>query len=157
MKRQAEDDVGASAKRTRRDMPCIFPGCETTVRDRAALKIHIRAHTGERPFACPHEGCTYAAARNAHLKRHMKSHEWDQSIQFRPLICVQQCPVKTPFSSREALAAHVRKAHPEQHASYSALMEQSEMLREQALNLICTPAMENSDLVEALSRPPERG
>lgn len=55
---------------------CPFEGCNRYFEKPSKLKIHIRSHTGDRPFTCTAEGCTKAFTRADHLKRHIiTSHE----------------------------------------------------------------------------------
>ena len=49
---------------------CLF--CVKT--DRSNLTVHIRSHTGERPFKCQWQGCTKAFPTSSTLKRHMRTH-----------------------------------------------------------------------------------
>jgi uncharacterized Zn-finger protein len=40
-----------------------------------AFTIHMRVHTGERPFPCSIEKCDYKGISSFHLKAHKRSHE----------------------------------------------------------------------------------
>uniref|UniRef100_H0XIH1 Zinc finger protein 296 n=1 Tax=Otolemur garnettii TaxID=30611 RepID=H0XIH1_OTOGA len=67
---------GAEAKSTqvnsvtRRSPTC--PVCKKTLSSFSNLKVHIRSHTGERPYAC--DQCPYACAQSSKLNRHKKTH-----------------------------------------------------------------------------------
>ncbi|XP_015416688.1 PREDICTED: zinc finger protein 296 [Myotis davidii] len=54
----------------RRSPTCAV--CMKTLSSFSNLKVHMRSHTGERPYAC--DQCPYACAQSSKLNRHKKTH-----------------------------------------------------------------------------------
>ncbi|MPC33132.1 RE1-silencing transcription factor [Portunus trituberculatus] len=73
--------------------------CSTLASMNSSLKIHLRKHTGEKPYTCPH--CPYQSTVSSHIKRHLKTHNDGE----KDLTCAQ-CFYRT--RDQEDLLRHVR-------------------------------------------------
>ncbi|KAJ7316925.1 hypothetical protein JRQ81_003087 [Phrynocephalus forsythii] len=79
---------------------CSFPGCNKQYDKACRLKIHMRSHTGERPFICDFEGCGWSFTSMSKLLRHKRKHEDDRRF---------TCPVEgcgKSFTRAEHLKGH---------------------------------------------------
>ncbi|XP_005412603.2 PREDICTED: zinc finger protein 296 [Chinchilla lanigera] len=85
----------------RRSPTC--PVCMKTLSSFSNLKVHMRSHTGERPYAC--DQCPYACAQSSKLNRHKKTH--------------RQLPPQSPCTS-DASQEQVSTAPPEPAAHAAA-------------------------------------
>ncbi|XP_050687252.1 broad-complex core protein isoforms 1/2/3/4/5-like isoform X9 [Eriocheir sinensis] len=85
---------GAASSRVHQ---CNFCTYSTARKDH--LQVHIRTHTGEKPFSCAH--CDYRASTKRAVKEHMRVHTGE-----KPFAC-QFCPYRASYSF--ALRYHLQK------------------------------------------------
>lgn len=58
----------------KKKFPCSYVGCNKVFSTAHHLTVHIRCHTGTRPYACNVEGCDKAFATGYSLKAHLRTH-----------------------------------------------------------------------------------
>ena len=52
---------------------CTYEDCDSSFDEKQGLVIHIRTHTGERPYSCHHEGCDKSFAQQGTLSNHLST------------------------------------------------------------------------------------
>uniref|UniRef100_A0A0N5C6L7 Zinc finger protein 2 n=1 Tax=Strongyloides papillosus TaxID=174720 RepID=A0A0N5C6L7_STREA len=84
--------------KTKKDR-CVY--CCKLFTNRSNLIVHLRSHTGEKPYKC--QLCPYACAQSSKLTRHMRTHGQQGKETYHCYIC------NMPFSVHSTLEKHMRK------------------------------------------------
>ena len=83
----------------RRNDTCKY--CGKVFKNTSNLTVHIRSHTGEKPYKC--DKCDYSCAQSSKLTRHMKIHIKSGGSLLRCNAC------DIPFTVQSTLDKHIRK------------------------------------------------
>ena len=87
---------------------CPYSNCDKFFTRPWRLQVHIRTHTGERPFKCDVKSCGKSFVRNAHLKRHFENSHIVTTIIPNVIPC-PQCNLT--FAKKDSLKKHQSKCH----------------------------------------------
>ncbi|KDR21671.1 zinc finger protein 76-like [Zootermopsis nevadensis] len=87
-----------------RPFRCTESGCDKAFATGYGRKAHVRTHTGEKPYKCPEETCGKSFKTSGDLQKHVRTHTGE-----RPF----QCPI--PGCGRSFTTSNIRKVHVRTH------------------------------------------
>ncbi|KAJ2799255.1 DNA-binding transcription factor [Coemansia helicoidea] len=102
---QIAHDASEDSGGRRRQFVCTVTGCGKLFYQRAHLNIHIRSHTGYKPYTCPHPGCGKSFPQLGNMRTHERTHTGDRPFQCHIAGCLKA------FTQRGNLKTHLIKVH----------------------------------------------
>ena len=137
--------------------------CHYTSTRSSNFRIHLRTHTGVKPFACEVPGCGYASSQHSNLKIHQRIH-----FGIKPFKCfINGCAFASVQQSN--LKAHLRRIHSISKGSemavnnsYKAAWEEVEANKQAGVDLegqdihILAPQETSDSIVECSTSDAER-
>ncbi|KAL1454340.1 hypothetical protein WDU94_010611 [Cyamophila willieti] len=87
-----------------RPFKCPVEYCEKAFATQYSRKAHIRTHTGEKPYRCAHAHCAKSFKTSGDLQKHVRTHTGE-----RPFPCT------VPGCNRSFTTSNIRKVHIRTH------------------------------------------
>ncbi|XP_070197678.1 transcription factor IIIA-like [Littorina saxatilis] len=90
---------------------CTVEGCDKYFKRKDRLIIHLRTHTGERPFKCEEPGCNKSYCRQAHLLRHQENAHNQTPAEDKFFFECEADGCSSVFTQKFNLQKHFKRQH----------------------------------------------
>ncbi|KAJ4427724.1 hypothetical protein ANN_25376, partial [Periplaneta americana] len=93
-----------------RPFRCTESGCDKAFATGYGRKAHVRTHTGEKPYKCPEETCGKSFKTSGDLQKHVRTHTGNGYLSSERPF---RCPI--PGCGRSFTTSNIRKVHVRTH------------------------------------------